>query len=166
MKNIKNLAIKTICLCVLVIMLFPFVACGGDDYEYKEGDFSLTVAVDKTEAAVGDTIEITATFKNLSGRDIRIQTPFISLKKLEYMIAAGLFPENQDYGFSFFLEEGSLLKTTIKKDTVLTRMLNHSIDECVNYIAIARIEFCVGKDYSEFVEIGSQTIKILVEDNN
>ena len=39
------------------------------------GLFRLTVTVDKTEVSVGDTVEVTATFYNLSGRDYDIEFP-------------------------------------------------------------------------------------------
>lgn len=42
------------------------------DYEWGENSFSLTIEVCSTEVRLGDEITITATFKNLSGRNLNL----------------------------------------------------------------------------------------------
>ena len=55
-------------------MMFSLLAFSGcsEPYEFTEGDFELTIEVDRDTFAVGEIITITATLKNLSGRSHRI----------------------------------------------------------------------------------------------
>ena len=54
---------------VTCIGVFSVSGCKGK-YGYSERDFSLEISVNKTEASIGDDIEINAVLKNLSGKDI------------------------------------------------------------------------------------------------
>lgn len=40
-------------------MFFTLAAC-GNDHEYQENDFSLTLMISNSEASVGDTVTVTA----------------------------------------------------------------------------------------------------------
>jgi len=55
-----------------------FAGCGTEwasDYEWSEHSFFFEVVANKTEARMGDEVVITATFKNLSGYNLRITVP-------------------------------------------------------------------------------------------
>ena len=111
-----------------MIMVMPFSGCtrGWKDYEYQEGDFSLEITVDKTEAAVGDVVEITATFKNLSGRDLPVSfmDPVNSRDKKkinkEYLLIIALHPEWQMTWF-FMAIWVTPSRIALKKDEVISR---------------------------------------------
>jgi len=58
----------------MLFSAFSLFACSG--YEFNEGDFVLTVEVNKTEVRIGDTVEFSVRLENVSGRDIRVQHVF------------------------------------------------------------------------------------------
>ena len=67
---------------VIVASIFMFAAfvVGGctrweTDYEWGENSFYFSAVANKTDVRVGDTVEITATFKNLSGRNLQVTVP-------------------------------------------------------------------------------------------
>lgn len=86
---------------VMMIMIFSLAAC-GKEYEYQEGDFLLEVSIDKTTAAIGDEVNFSISFKNLSGEDVTIWyrsymfwglfNPIDFEDKIELLI----YPEGQD----------------------------------------------------------------------
>ena len=86
---------------MLTMAGFSLFSCDDSwkDYVYQEGDFELTIEVDKTEAKVGDEIEITATFKNLSGRDLPI-----------------LFMDYNEYKKGIEVSDEELTKVNIHRD--------------------------------------------------
>jgi len=65
---------------VASIFVFAAFAVGGctrweTDYEWSENSFYFSAVANKTDVQVGDTVEITATFKNLSGRNLQVTVP-------------------------------------------------------------------------------------------
>jgi len=159
----KRLLSAIICLGVLVVMIFSLGACGRN-YEYKEEDFSLTITVDKTEAKVGDTITVTATLENLSGRNIHIRKKPSDRRKLKDMIAIGFFPESEEYYWSTNPVSGLSNRITIKKDTVIILTKEFIIEESENYVTDAVIIFFVGKGYKTDVWVYSEPIKIEIKE--
>ncbi|MCL2255350.1 MAG: hypothetical protein FWC11_00645 [Firmicutes bacterium] len=71
----KKRILKLILVAILA-MTFAVPMVGCDSYEtgyaWSEDSFSLTVEASATEARIGDELEFTATFKNLSGRNLRV----------------------------------------------------------------------------------------------
>ena len=153
--------IKKIIFLGLVICLALLVGC-ANDYVYKEDDFGLEITIDKTPVAVGDLVTVTAKFKNLSGRDIRVQTSHPDYKKLEDMVSIGMFEENTEHEFSITSIGGPRRKIRIKKDAVITLTMEFSIEELLNYEVLAHVVFFTGKGYSESVSIYSESIKIVM----
>lgn len=155
---------RIICLGVfLVVCLGMFSGC-ANDYAYKEGDFSLIVKADKTEVSVGDTIKVTATLKNLSGRNICIQMSHPDYKKLEDMILIGLFEEGTEHEFVVTDIGGPRRKMRIKKDAVITRLMEFHIDKTENYDAVSSVVFYTGNGYNEGVSIFSEAINIIIKE--
>ena len=82
MKKIRKI-VPLILVAIMMFSLLAFSGC-GEPYEFAEGDFELTIEVDRDTFALGENTTVTATLKNLSGRSHRIaiweslMTPFIS----------------------------------------------------------------------------------------
>jgi len=58
----------------LIMCLSIFGGCSDwvDDYEWSDDSFSLEVVVDNIEVLVGEEVTVTATFRNLSGRNLYV----------------------------------------------------------------------------------------------
>ena len=158
---------KILALGVMVIMaLGLFAGCGPEDYVYKEGDFSLETLVDKTEVSVGVAVKVTATLKNLSGRDIRIQLNHTDDKKPEDIISVALFAEDAAHDFVRTGKGGPRKKLTLKKDISVTISMDFIIEEQANCEAVALAIFHSEKAYQKSIAIYSETIKILTKEIN
>ncbi|MCL2255348.1 MAG: hypothetical protein FWC11_00635 [Firmicutes bacterium] len=68
----KITGLMIVVLAIISTSLFSFFGCSARNL--NEDDFRLTLEVSQTEARVGDVIVVTATFENLSGRDIPVRT--------------------------------------------------------------------------------------------
>jgi len=156
---------KLIVLGVLFVMAFSLFAC-TKDYEYKEGDFSLTIEVDKTEVQVGDTVTVTATFKNLSGRDIPIRiSPWkTSIKaQVEDLIYIELYDENGNYRVAEPDLGGTYGKRTIKKGAVIQYTEQFIVEGDSDRWAYAGISFYTRKELKA-IGASSEVIKIIVKE--
>ena len=153
---------KIICVGVILVMCLGLLVGCENDYVYKEGDFSLEITVDKTSVSVGDSVTVTAKFKNLSGRNIRVQMSHPDYKKLEDMILIGLFKEGAKQEFIVTSKGGPRRKITIKKDAVITQSMEFSIDDSLNYDVLSHVVFYTGKGYDEVVSIYSESSKIII----
>lgn len=157
---------KIIAMGVIIIMSLGFFAGCSNDYTYKEGDFNLTIEVDRTEVQVGDTIMVTARLENLSDRDVRVQMSHTRYKKLEDMLLIGLFAENAEKYFDVTSEAGPLSKLTIKKNSIVIRSMQLQITDNENCVVVALAVFKVGKDYKDSVPLYSEYIKINIKGEN
>ena len=135
---------------ILIIFIGLLVAC-TPSYEFNEDDFSLTITVSETEVRIGDTVEVTATFKNLSGRDIRIRMPARDMRRLEDLVLIGIFREREgvDYRFDFLLGTRPRCRRTLRKDEIITNTIEFHIEEQINYVVLAAVFFSVGENFSE-----------------
>jgi hypothetical protein len=154
-------------------MTLSLFACTPDEGGLNEvgtDDFCLTVTVNKTKVRVGDTVEVAATFKNLSGKDIPIeltdwQTSWYlsgqteSAEKL--IVEIVVYPEGVSWGHISILVEPKL-RVMLEKDLVIMQTMECRIEEWKNHEVVAGVFFRMGDDYNEFIEILSEPIKIFV----
>ena len=160
----KKTITKILTLGVLIVMSIGlFAGCGGN-YKYQESDFNLTVMVNRTEARVGEEVEITATFKNLSGKNIRVRMKNRRDKKLEDLIYASFFLEGREQSFVFTKEGGSRPKITIKKGALVVKVMKFCLEESSNYEVVSAVFFNAGGNYKEAVAIYSKSTKIFVKE--
>ena len=68
---------KYITLTLTAILLFAGFASMACDFQERPlpPKYILTVALDKTEASIGDTVTVTVVFKNITGKDIEAELP-------------------------------------------------------------------------------------------
>lgn len=154
---------KIICLGVLLIMIFSLGAC-GENYAYNDGDFSLTVTVDKDELFIGEKVKIIAILKNLSDKEIHIQMSHTDFKKLDDMVLIGLFEENEEHDFILTSKGGPRSKLTIKKEAIITRTVELQVDISGNYEVSSLVVFYIGKGYADPISIISESKKIFVKE--
>jgi hypothetical protein len=151
------------------LMSFGIFAGCGSNYTYQEGDFRLTVTVDKTEVQVGGTITVTAKLENLSGEDLPIvffdfHNPNNS--KTEHILHAGLLAEGEDFAFSDAWFQPS--KKTLKKNSSVTFTKSVTIEDANNRVARAVANFYVGKEtnskrfFTENTAVNIQSDKIKI----
>jgi len=126
-------------LAVVSTIVFSVVMCGS--YTYKEGDFSLTITVDKTELRVGDTIEVTVTFKNLSGRKHRIIHPAGDIMS---MVSLKFVPKGEELSFGWVLESSS---DVMEKSAVLEDKFSWEVRESGEYCMAACAYFRIVRSY-------------------
>jgi len=74
-QNFKSLVKRLVTVGVATVMLFVvFISVGctywETDYQWSEDSFYFSVTADREYAKVGETVELTVTFKNLSGRNL------------------------------------------------------------------------------------------------
>ena len=160
----KKLLIIGIALVFALLSLAGCATRGWRNYEFQEGDFVLEVSVDRTIVSVGDTVEITATFKNLSGKNLPIvfRANRIFDRLDERIISTVLIPKSTDLGFG---STGTTrqIRRTLRNEAVLTVTRQRTIERAVDYEVFARIGFFIGEDGREnFVEIRSERIKVNV----
>lgn len=153
--RIKSIILVNLLLFTLSFSLFSCT----DNYELNESDFDFTIIVSKTEAKVGDEINVTATFKNLSNRSIKILMCDGCWKYLEDMILIGCYP---DYSKSPFVHHDDFprYKLTIKKDQVIEKSASFPIEELTDYEAMAHIGFMYGRGYKNCIVLKSNFITI------
>ena len=147
---------------MIVTMLLVLTAC-RNSYEYKEEDFRLTVTVDKTEARVGDTVTVTATFENLSGRNIWVRAGSPSVKRLEDVLQLGAWQEYRNVAFGVYDDGGLLLRWRFKKDAVIEKQMEIVIQELSDYVASAAVIFRVGREHERKGIDGERVIIIVKE---
>jgi len=170
-----NVVKKLITLVIATLLIFSIVgsaACGNEnDYNGKEvtvGNFSLTVTANKTKARVGDTIAVTAVFKNLSGKDIPIeltdwQTYFYLLEQIEKAtpLEIVICPDISEWAH-ISIGVDARHQMTIEKDAVIQQTVEYKIEELTMYKALAGVFFYMGDEYKEFVAIESNPVKIQI----
>ena len=153
---------KIMILGILFVMSFFLFSC-TNNYVYQESDFSLVITVDKTEVRVGDTVKVTATLTNLSGKGISIQMPRSYIKKTNDLIMMGVFRETSDYFFCLDdVKGGYRKKIRLKKDTEIQNKMEFQIEELMGYEAAAEVYFYAESNYHKFIKIAAKPIKILV----
>ena len=135
--------------------------CGSEDYIYKESDFSLEILADKTEVSVGDTIRFTATFKNLSGKDIRIEN---FSDKIEGVISVHIFNDPTPTTDVLGGPKQKRKRFVLRKDVCILITRDFLIDgELMEIETFSDVSFYIGKS-NENTYIKSETIKILVKE--
>ena len=160
---------KIISLGVILIMSFTFGACR--DYVYQEDDFSLTITVDKTELRVGDTIEVTATLKNLSGRKHKIvysSSPTVVPSSLSSIVLPDVFPQEEKANFIWYTNiQDGVLEIGASIENIIT----WEVQEDGEYYAQARAVFCIVKHYHQYpsdrgieIDIYSEEINIIIQE--
>jgi uncharacterized repeat protein (TIGR01451 family) len=152
---------KIIALGVMLIMcLGLFYGC-TNDYTYKVEDFRLTITVDKTEVSVGDTIKFVATFKNLSGQDIRIEN---FSNTLDGILFFSIFNDPTPVIAVPHGPKAKRKKFVLQKDTIITKTMEFYVDgQLMEIEAVASVSFYIGKSYINTF-ISSELIKILVKE--
>ena len=152
----------------MLIIAFSLGACGPtNSTETRVGDFLLTVTVDKTSARVGETVTVTAVFKNLSGKDIPIElTDWQTYynERNEVLPEIGNILETlvclEDGGFSHItILMGQRDKMILEKDAVIRHTAEYRIEELEKHYAAAAVYFYLDGDEKK-IEIISEPIKI------
>ncbi len=128
----------------------------------ESGDFSLEISVNKTVVHVGDTVEVTATFRNLSGRDWFIEYPGVlpigsgdGIPSFEDLIWLDV---RSDYNGWMFLDVAVVpgYGFILEKDAVFSRTEELCIEELRQHVAIANVHFYMADedfhDSSEYAE--------------
>ncbi|MCL2861940.1 MAG: hypothetical protein FWE22_05985 [Firmicutes bacterium] len=146
-KKRKEILIFAGLFVIAILMgLGGLVGCGN----LSEEDFRLTLEVSQTEGRVGDTIVATATFENLSGRNIRART---RLHNLDYFgnvnnfLQLGALPETvyrEMYRGSATLSTRTPQRT-LQRDAFLKRKTEFAIFKQEDYLVIARVVFNYGR---------------------
>ena len=137
---------------MMAIMVLGLFAGCSSNYVYQEGDFSLEIEVDKTEAKIGDTITVTATFRNLTGKKLPVvfhDRYDRNRSKIEHIIHIALVGEDTDFEWAFTDEWFRPSRKTLQKDTILTTTKSYIIDSQVDHIACAIASFYVGSATSD-----------------
>lgn len=132
----------------LTVTLLCVALYGCPDNESSGGNtenLKLVVTPSKTIVKNGETIEITATLKNLSGKDIFIELTEEATAKnyeLEDILYIAVVPANIEWFWGFedpiYISWSDLLpmpnpKKTIEKDAVITRTVKYTFDKPGNY---------------------------------
>ena len=114
---------------------------------------SITVALDKTEARIGDTVTATVIYKNINNGSIEVELPdwIVSEggKNKQDMLIAVFSPEG-DFNWHDYhanipdVESQKRPKFLIKKYEVVMRIFNHTITETENIEVNAAVFFYYG----------------------
>ena len=177
----KKKLLMLLCIVAFVIigMSVPvFSACG---YTYQEGDFVLTVAADRTEVRVGETIEFTIILENVSGRDIPIQHFFHGQFNLETIFVVGLcydlYPDGFSYAFTSEISCVNIIRRlrrrrrlTIKNGEVVTLIKEHIFEECSSICYFCEVNNFYFKTFAgamfyvnnDFIRVTSDPVKIYI----
>jgi len=106
----------------------------------------LTFEVSQTEAQVGDTIVVTATFENLSGRRLRVQGHSPPITNLRQMISIAVISENCDrLDWWFFAVAGPIRRVTLRRGAIIEVRKEFIAREEGNFIAYAMSSFSIGR---------------------
>ncbi len=146
-----------------------------DEVEKNMKEFSLEISLDKQKVTVGDTVRITAVFKNLSGRDIPIELTDWQTDKnqqsdgnvaLENLIIEfAVYPESQGYLWEHIsIGVDPRDKKIITKDTILTIVSDYNITQLENLEIMAAVFFYLDEADGNFVQLYSDPIRIIVEE--
>ena len=154
---------KIIAIGALLVMMFSLAAC-GDNYVYQKADFRLTIAVNKTNVVVGETVEITVKLENLSGKDILVQMPNALAEKTEDIVKIALVSEEavsdkirDGLGNFFYNEpvEGSRLKFEFKKNQIISRTEIFVIENATDCEVVAAALFRTSHNFDSVVGVHS-----------
>ena len=148
-------------LCLFLVFIFTcFSGCFYENYTYVDGDFVLLIEANKTtNVSVEEKIQIIATLKNISGRDVYVES---FSKELENIISIYCI---NDLSTNEIIPGGAKARLKIfkiKKDACITRELEFDVgdNDVMEYFAIA--SFYVIKSKINTI-VKSEKIKILVE---
>jgi len=142
----KRKILSVILIVTIAIMgLSLFVGCGNNYYVFNEDDFRLTVEVNKNQAKVGDTIIVTATLENLSGRDLRVQAATPSMRNLENILLVRIAPEHITRDLVFTNEAGPVRRNTFSNGAKIERQTEVIITEEINHFVVADVFFSIGR---------------------
>ncbi|MFA5450203.1 MAG: hypothetical protein WC292_07205 [Clostridia bacterium] len=139
-----------------------------DFKEVLKDNFSLAITVDKTKAQIGDKITVTATFKNLSGKNISIeltdwQTAYLLRGEMETPspLEIAIIPEESEWAFNSIGVEVRH-QMLIRKDEIIQQTFEFIIGEPVNHKVLSGVFFYSGENYKDFTAIKSDPIKIIL----
>jgi hypothetical protein len=136
-----------------------------DDYEYREGDFELSITANRTQVSAGKRIRVTATFKNLSGRSFpvfRRSGGGGSLnERFDGMISVKMFEKGEEFSWR---DANHLSHKLIRKGDVYVFTTDFVINTPGNYEICAFAFFYVGHERieSNFIGIRSNTLRIRI----
>ena len=159
---------KILLIAVLVfVMTMPMMGCSLRDYEFQEEDFFLEIVASQTTASVGDTIEITATFRNLSGKNIRIDLicnvywinnqPF-PVRGIEQILSIDFVPYTEYYFRGYCAVAHGRMIRTLRNNAIIQRTWEFQIEKIEDYIGVAWVAFYAGRDFDSRVSIKSNII--------
>jgi len=151
------------------VMLFAvFIGTGctywETDYEWSEDSFYFSVTADREYARLGDTVTITATFKNTSGRNLRIIIPEWQMPQGQEQIV--------HVGWSVLIMTPPLRNSTLRNNEVVSRSRDFLV-ECIictvehqcrkEDFGIDNCWICTPRDPNDFcVLINNRTISAAV----
>ena len=156
---------KFIGLIILLAMIFSLSACITNK-EDKMGDFSLVVTMDKANIRVGDTVEFTVTFRNLSGKNIPIElTDAATYRQADLIeILYTVYPENETAQWDeISIAVSPRSKKTLEKDAVIQRTIHQRFDEAGKFNLASLVCFYMDDDVKDFVATYSKPVKIVVK---
>lgn len=172
MKIFKRILITLFCIAVAICG----VGCKVEPLPTAE-DFSLKISVDKTTLSVGETITITATFKNLSGRDVYIEFDDYTCYKLDGNYNNVALSDTFNF---WFVSDGTNVvypdvgvknrhRTTISKgiEVMLSKQL--TANESGDVVAFIDMSFYVNnipnasEKYTQKISLSTEKIKVLVK---
>lgn len=139
--------------------------CGCNDnynenYIYKEGDFSLVISANKTtDVSAGETIELKATLKNLSGEDISIESFSNSIENIiNFHILNAPLPDEA------IPNRGNVKrkKFNLKKDLLISRTREFLVEEEMDTIECFAIAYFYIGNSKISTTIKSENIIILI----
>lgn len=121
---------------------------GATTIAYSEsGEFSLECSVNKTGVRYGDTVEVTVTLRNLSGRDWYIEFPDNLCHNLDYekatlsdLISTTVIPGNMPWVIHP-IGVYPRLRMVIEKDSVVSCTRSYVLDGRITHVALAGVEF-------------------------
>ncbi|MCL2861559.1 MAG: hypothetical protein FWE22_04015 [Firmicutes bacterium] len=157
---------------LVFVFAMPMLGCGSRDYEFREEDFSLEITASQTTASVGDTIILTATFKNLSGRNIRIQFichsryidgHTVQLRRVEQLLTVRFAPYDVFFPMGYCAKfYSSPRRRTLRRGAVIQHTREVYIEDTKDYMGIARFYFRAGLGFNDRISLRSDiTISVI-----
>ena len=119
-----------------LVSLWAFVG-----YTFYEGDFLIELSADRTEVRVGETVTVTATVTNVSGRNIRVRHSNPNAQELWVGLAVVTSYEYPNHSFAITMEGGWFRNSVIRRGESLQNTRDVLITEDMDYIAKAIFVF-------------------------
>ena len=180
MKKIKVMIFIAMILTLIFVLLNVFNSfmnknSGIKTYHSEIGSFSLETSINKAKVRVGESIEITSTFKNLSDKDLYIEFPDAKCYffdehtnfKLNDLFTSWLLPEGTSGVYSS-IKAIPRYRTILPKETELTVTKRIKASESGKHYAYSDFWFYVGNDpkaieeYKNSVFIQTDKIEIII----